>query len=230
MPGILQKIHETLYDFNMYSVTFRILLAALIGGFIGSERGRHGRAAGLRTHVLVCLGSTMTVMVGLYSALELGFSGDPMRIGAQVISGIGFLGAGTILTKNRSEVTGLTTSAGLWTTASLGLAIGVGFYWAVIVGFIVVVVTISVLTRLERSVKRQIADKYYVELDNSYCVNDFYERAGEFIADLQVIPAKSGLDVHVGTICTLTEEADAAEVVEKIKKLNYVVFAVPAIR
>ena len=123
----MQTILQTLSEFNIWSITFRILLATVIGGCIGSERGRHGRAAGLRTHILVCLGSTMTVMLGIYSVQVLGLGGDPMRVSAQVISGIGFLGAGTILTRGRFHITGLTTAAGLWTTASLGLAIGAGF-------------------------------------------------------------------------------------------------------
>lgn len=89
-------------------------MAALLGGIIGYERERHGRAAGLRTHILVCIGSATAVIGGLYVAYQLGFSNDPLRAGAQVISGIGFLGAGTILTRNGDHVIGLTTAAGLW--------------------------------------------------------------------------------------------------------------------
>ena len=76
--------------------------------------------------------------------IHSGLLNDPLRVSAQVISGIGFLGAGTILTRNHSQVTGLTTAAGLWTTASIGLAIGIGFYWAVVVSFIIVMITISI--------------------------------------------------------------------------------------
>ena len=128
----MEKVFEVLRGFNCWSVIFRILLATLVGGFIGSERGSHGRAAGLRTHILVCVGAAMTTLTGVYAMVELNSIGDPMRLGAQVISGIGFLGAGTIMVRNHSHITGLTTAAGLWATACLGLAIGAGFYLAVI--------------------------------------------------------------------------------------------------
>lgn len=149
MQNTLHLIVETLDDFNIWSVSLRILLSALIGGIIGSERGRHGRAAGLRTHILVSLGATMTTMLGFYVAHELGFNSDPLRMGSQVVSGIGFLGAGTIMVRNRLRVTGLTTAAGLWTTACIGLAIGIGFYLGAILAFLVVVITMSMLARLE---------------------------------------------------------------------------------
>lgn len=216
-----------LTDFNPVSVAFRILLAAIVGGCIGSERGRHGRAAGLRTHILVCLGATMTALVGLYSASSLGFSSDPMRLGAQVISGIGFLGAGTILTRNRSQVTGLTTAAGLWTTASLGLAIGVGFYGAVAAAFVVVLFTISVLTRLERSVKRRDLEPYYLELNDVAKVNDLFAQFSAELLDLQVIPAKSGTPGHVGLTCELLDTGSAEQTLARIQDLDYVVITVP---
>ena len=101
----MEKLMEILAGLNVWSVLFRLLLAAAFGGCIGLERGKHNRAAGLRTHILVCVGSAVTILVGLYTAQELGFANDPMRIGAQVISGIGFLGAGTILHRDHTQVT-----------------------------------------------------------------------------------------------------------------------------
>lgn len=223
---IIQNIAGVLSDFNGWSVIFRILLAAVVGGCIGSERGRHGRAAGLRTHILVCLGATMTAMVGLYVIYELGFDSDPMRIGAQVISGIGFLGAGTILTRNQAHVTGLTTAAALWTTASLGLAIGVGFYGAVIIAFVVVLLTISVLTRLERSVKQTDEEQlYYLEVNDIARVNELVEAFGERASEVQIIPPKSGAVGHVGIVCALTEELS-----DEVRALDYVVIFLPMSR
>ncbi len=106
------EIMDLLHEVNVWSAGFRVLLALLLGGLIGLERGRHGRAAGLRTHILVCVGAAVAALVGLYSCQVLSLGGDAMRIGAQVISGIGFLGVGTILVRNRDKVTGLTTAAG----------------------------------------------------------------------------------------------------------------------
>ena len=98
----------------------------MTGSLIGSERARHGRAAGMRTHILVCLGACMTSMTSMYVADILGSDGDVFRIPAQVISGIGFLGAGMIILKSNNMITGLTTAAGVWTTATIGVALGYG--------------------------------------------------------------------------------------------------------
>src|SRR5699024_7100298 len=131
----------------------------------------------MRTHVLVCLGAAMTSMVGLYSAEVLGFTNDPLRVSAQVISGIGFLGAGTIMTRNHAQITGLTTAAGLWATASLGLCIGTGFYGGVLAAFLVILVTMVALPSLER--KRRTRREYvcyYLELDNVKRTDGFHEQ------------------------------------------------------
>ena len=119
------QILEYLREFNIITVAIRLFLAVICGGLIGFERERHGRTAGLRTHILVCLGAAITTLLGWYNVKVLGVSwADPMRIGAQVVSGISFLGMGTIISKGRFQVTGLTTAAGLWATAIIGLAVG----------------------------------------------------------------------------------------------------------
>lgn len=124
----MEAIMQYLRDFNIVTVTLRLVLAFLFGGIIGMDRERKGRPAGMRTHILVCLGSSMTTMSGFFVVHTLGIESDPLRISAQVISGIGFLGVGTILITGRMHVKGLTTAAGLWTTASIGIALGAGFY------------------------------------------------------------------------------------------------------
>jgi len=106
-------------------LTFRLFLALLLGGAVGLERERHGRAAGLRTHILVCVGSTLMMCLSLF--LYEKYESDPSRIASQVVSGIGFLGAGTIL-RFRASVKGLTTAASLWAVSGIGLAVGSGFY------------------------------------------------------------------------------------------------------
>ena len=230
MPAFIQTIANTLNDFNGWSILFRLLLATLVGGAVGSQRGRQGRAAGLRTHILVCLGATMTAMVGLYTGLVLGFGNDPMRVSAQVISGIGFLGAGTILTRNHSQVTGLTTAAGLWTTASIGLAIGIGFYWAVVISFVIVMITISILTRLERSTKGRDIEACYLELSDVRRVNEFCDQLGPYVSELRVLPAKSGTPSCVGLELTVTDVGDVAAFFRSVRALDYVVMAVPISR
>ena len=122
-----------LREFHFASVVLRLVLAMLLGGCIGLERERKRRPAGFRTYMLVCLGAALTVLLSLYEytlvtgpwstlAAELGMKTDVSRFGAQVINGIGFLGAGTILVTGRQQVKGLTTAAGLWASACTGLA------------------------------------------------------------------------------------------------------------
>ena len=113
------------------SIVLRILSALLVGGIIGLERGTKNRPAGLRTYMLVCVGSCLIMLTNQYIYQFTG-AGDPMRLGAQVVSGIGFLGAGTIMVTKRNQIRGLTTAAGLWASAGVGLALGIGFYEAAI--------------------------------------------------------------------------------------------------
>lgn len=223
---LLSPVAEILKGFNIYSVAFRIFLATVVGGYIGHERSRNGHAAGLRTHILVSIGSTMTVLVGLYASFELGFTSDPLRVSAQVISGIGFLGAGQIMTRNRTQITGLTTAAGLWTTASIGLAIGLGFYWVAFVGFLVVKLTISLLPKLERLLHRKGAF-FYLEINDITRVKDFFELSEQYLADLEITTAKSGLSGHIGLIFTVDRTADSEKIRQQIQQLPYVALVIP---
>ena len=135
-------------------VILRLLTAALLGSFVGIERENKKRAAGLRTHVLVCLGSALVMVLSeyLFNAYRGLTNVDPARLGAQVISGIGFLGAGTII-KQGVSVKGLTTAASLWATACIGLAAGAGFYTAAVVAAVIVFVTLRTLSKFENKEK-----------------------------------------------------------------------------
>ena len=215
-------------ELDVYTTVFRVILAVLIGGIIGIERGHHGRAAGLRTHILVCLGSAMTTMIGVYSADVLGFTGDPMRVGAQVVSGIGFLGVGTIIIRDSRKVTGLTTAAGLWATACIGLAIGVGYYIAAVLAFLSVLLTMALFVYLERSPKgRKHVVRYYAELSEASKVNELYDKINPFIAHAEIIPAKSGIPSHVGIEIRVNKTEVCDELVEKTRADEDVVIFIP---
>ncbi|MGO4939221.1 MgtC/SapB family protein [Fundicoccus sp. Sow4_D5] len=142
------------HELHFYTIFLRILLSLVVGGIIGLERGIKSKSAGFRTYMLVCLGSAMVMMTNQYIYDTFG-SGDPTRMGAQVVSGIGFLGAGTILVTHRNQIRGLTTAAGLWVAACLGLAIGIGFYTGAVLGGITV---LFILTLFEK-VKILIEDR-----------------------------------------------------------------------
>ena len=137
-----------LRDLNILSVAVRLLLAMLFGGTIGFERGIRHRAAGLRTHMLLSVGAASTMMVSqfLYASYDVG---DPARLSAQVISGIGFLGAGTVIITRHNEIKGLTTAASVWATACMGLAVGVGFYECAIIMYILLIIILLLMNVLD---------------------------------------------------------------------------------
>ena len=208
----MATIIETLKELNIYSTVFRISLAVILGGIIGLERGHHGRAAGLRTHILVCLGAAMSAIIGVYSVKVLELGGDPMRIAAQVVSGIGFLGVGTIMIRNGEHVTGLTTAAGLWATAAIGLALGIGFYIAALLAFIFVIITMVIFVKLEISVKNKSFYICYLEITDIRSVNEIYEELKPLASSIDIIPPKSGISSNIG----LELKADSPERYEEL--------------
>ena len=165
-------------EMNVASVLLRVTLAVLLGGLLGLERGRKRRPAGFRTYMLVCLGATLTMLLGQYEhqmlttvwadlAQELGVRTDVSRFGAQVINGIGFLGAGTVLVTGRQQVKGLTTAAGLWASACMGLAIGAGFYECVLLVFLLIFVVNRLLPFVEDLVTARARNvNVYVEFES----------------------------------------------------------------
>lgn len=147
------KFHA-IREITYVSILFRLLLSVIIGGILGLERGRKNRPAGLRTYILVCLGSTVVMMTNQYVSQCLN-TGDPVRMGAQVLSGIGFLGAGSIMKTGRNQIRGITTAAGLWASACIGLAIGIGFYEAAIAGGILIFIVLSVMQNMDYMTRKK---------------------------------------------------------------------------
>ena len=197
----MDRVIEYLRDFNLVSITVRLVLAMVVGGIIGIERGKQGRAAGMRTHILVCIGSALVSLIGFYSSTVLNSGGDPLRIAAQVVSGIGFLGVGTILMKGRFQITGLTTAAGLWTSAAIGLALGAGFYEGALVAAVLAIVTITLVHFLEYRINKKYSRfGIYVEISSDKDVRraiDFI-KASFRVGDVQVTAPRSNVSGNVG--------------------------------
>lgn len=135
---------------SLSGLALKLVLSVIFAGAIGLERGRKRRPAGFRTHIFVCVGATLAMCISRYFVDVLGVATDISRLGAQVINGIGFLGAGTIIVTKRQEVKGLTTAAGLWACACMGLAIGAGFFECAIVAFVTIILSTSVLYKFEK--------------------------------------------------------------------------------
>jgi len=192
----LLTIFDAMRAMTIESVFFRLTLAVLFGGLIGMERERKRRPAGFRTYMLVCLGAALASLLGQYEHHLLenvlatvldptAVRTDVCRFGAQVINGIGFLGAGTIIVTSKKEVKGVTTAAGLWASACMGLAIGAGFYECVIPGFLFMILCIGTLPRVEEyMVERARNMNLYIEFESMKQVGDIIIKIKSIGADI----------------------------------------------
>ena len=158
-----------LRDINFLSVCLRMVLACVCGAAVGLERSAKNRPAGFRTHILVCLCAAVASLTGLYLYLEMELPTDATRIAAQVISGLGFIGAGTIIVTKNMDIKGLTTAAGLWVTGIIGLAVGAGFYEGGIIATLLVLVTETWLSMLSSRIQKSpeyVLRVHYTEKDS----------------------------------------------------------------
>ncbi|MDF2943340.1 MAG: MgtC/SapB transporter [Herbinix sp.] len=197
---------EQLSLLEILTTLLRLVLALLCGGVLGIERGRKKRPAGFRTYMLVCLGAALVMMTNEYICKVYG-SGDPARMGAQVISGIGFLGAGTIIVTGHNRVKGLTTAAGLWAAACIGLAIGIGYYSGAIIGCFMIFVAMAALHNID---ERVMADtkvlNLYVEFEKLSYIGKFVEYLKERdikVNDLEITRSNAVDDIGIAALITL---------------------------
>ena len=231
---IINAIIDYLQEFNLVSITVRLILAMIFGGTIGLERGKQGRAAGMRTHIFVCLGATLTTMIGYFSLFQHS-TGDPLRVAAQVISGIGFLGVGTILLKGRFQITGLTTAAGLWCAAAIGIALGAGFYEGAIITFVCSVLTVTTFWRVEYLLnKKNRRFGIYVEISSDKNIRTMIDLLNEKyrVTDIQVTSPRSGTQGNVGIEANIHNHdlsTTPTKISERLEEIDYVVFALESI-
>jgi len=223
----------SIFEFSMYELTFvtvafRLLLACILGGAIGLERGANKHPAGFRTHILVCVGAALAMLTNQYIFDTFGAVSDPSRLGAQVITGVGFLGVGTILIAGRSKIRGLTTAAGLWASACIGLATGIGFYSGAIITAVLVLISLGLFPKLEKIIyQRSRSLNIYVEIDSMKSFKPLINALKE--KDISV------MDVHldkstvsneggavVSMIIKLPRKSVASVVLEEITELPFV--------
>ena len=227
------EFHQMLLELNMVSITVRLALAMILGGIIGLERGLKKRPAGMRTYMLVCIGATLVMITNQY--LSVLFPGsDPARLGAQVVSGIGFLGVGTIIITRDRQVRGLTTAAGLWASACMGLAIGVGFYSGALIGMVFIFIVTTVMHRLDTElIRRSRALDAYVELSDPTYIHSVLDRLRENnikVTYMEVMRPKTDSNSQNNTAALLLSLLLPArkvhfEVLTLLNELECVVFA-----
>lgn len=181
---------------ELYYMTVKLILAGILGGVVGYEREKNEHPAGLRTHILVCLGSTLIVLI----SQSYGAPSDPTRIAAQIVSGIGFLGAGTIL-RQGNVVRGLTTAASLWTVAGIGMAVGVGktlsvYTWLAVIATAIVFITLSFIRYMESMLGKGSIQDIYLETHSGgsealSSIIDHLHRLGVVIDSIRSIPVQT---------------------------------------
>jgi len=216
------------------SVTLRLLLAAILGGLIGLERESGNKAAGLKTHTLVSLGSCLIMItsIDIFETIGRGFIGDPGRIAAQVVSGIGFLGAGTIL-RSGFGVKGLTTAASLWLVAAIGLTVGLGSYFAATIATVIVFIILLVLPRFSQKVKyshHQLKTIEIVILDEPGQLGAISSILGEFDVDIRSVRMVEAHDDVIKFIFSVflpnkLNEEQIQERLSRAKGIKQIVFA-----
>lgn len=163
---------DPLRDIDLASVALRMVLSFFCGGLIGLEREFKRRAAGFRTHILICMGAAITTLTSQYLFLELHYATDMGRLGAQVIAGIGFIGAGTILVTRRQRVKGLTTAAGLWAAAIAGLCFGAGFYEGGALAVVLILLAELLFSKIEHSLLYRASElNVYMEYREKDCLD-----------------------------------------------------------
>ena len=228
----MAEVFEILNDVNAISITVRLLLAMILGGIIGLERGIKRRPAGMRTYMLVCIGSALVMITSQYLTRDYPFS-DPARMGAQVISGIGFLGVGTIIITRDRQVRGLTTAAGLWASACMGLAIGVGFYSGALIAMAVIFFVTTVMQKLDNELIRRIRNiEIYMEVvdpTHIHKVLDYLKDSEFTVTNMEVLRpkyAKNNPETTIGLHISLSMPSRKVhyEVISKIGKHESVSF------
>lgn len=235
----LLPFFDPIRGFSTAGLFVKLLLAVFLGGMIGLERGHKHRAAGSRTYMIVCLGAALSVIISQFDSWlvtevwheiseTLGRKVDVTRYAEKVIGGIGFLGAGTIIVTGRQEVKGLTTAAGLWTSACMGIAIGSGFYECAIFGFLLILFTTAILEKVSAWVVSKARNMdLYVEFEKM-------ENLGEIITtiksmniqifDVDVQREKQSNGVTIGAVISsrLPKKETHSHVMSKISKFDFV--------
>jgi putative Mg2+ transporter-C (MgtC) family protein len=217
-----------LREVTYLAVVLRLLTAVIIGGILGLERGMKNRPAGLRTYMLVCVGACLIMLTNQY-LWQVSQAGDPMRLGAQVVSGIGFLGAGTIIVTKHNQIKGLTTAAGLWAAAGVGLALGIGFYEAALVAGFSVFFILTVIQKWDDRMRRKTRIlELYIEYSDELPIGALIRQLRELDVEIEGVELEHDMIPDDGVralIMTLKTKKryDHEKMMSQIRKIEGVV-------
>lgn len=227
----LTPLVKYLQEVNLISITVRFMFAIIVGGIIGLDREMKRSPAGMKTHQLVCLGAVVVMVTAQYITQSIGYGGDVTRMSAQVISGIGFLGAGTIMVTPQNTVKGLTTAAGLWCSACIGLAIGIGFYSGVILAMVAVFLVLKITPRIEARIYRRAKIlNLYIELEDVLEISEVIQIVKQCkckIVDVNIGKIKfsgvQGASIQMSLFLDdPSEHSNIVGVISKVKSLRFI--------
>ena len=214
-------------ELTLESMALRLVISVILGGIIGLDRERKNRPAGLRTNMLVCIGACIVMMTNQYIYQVYG-TGDPVRMGAQVVSGIGFLGAGTIIVTAHNRVKGLTTAASLWTAACVGLTLGVGLYEAAVMGCLVIFLILALLNLWDGRIhSRTKAMDVYIELEKDISLGQFLHTMSVHslaVSGLQIEPGANGEGVAFFATVKSSKKANHNALLEEMRSIDIIRF------
>ncbi|MBQ4473625.1 MAG: MgtC/SapB family protein [Lachnospiraceae bacterium] len=217
------QILNPVRNLNGIGVFLRMFLACLSGTLIGLERSAKNRPAGFRTHILVCIGGAMASMISLYVYLDLHLPADISRIGASVVSGLGFIGAGTIIITKKKTIKGLTTAAGLWACGILGLAIGAGYYELGILGTLMILFVETVLAHVGRYIQSSpefILEMNYNEKNSLDDVMRLIKDHHMSVINLQIESVEAEGEKSYDAVIHVRGKMKGKELVSKIHQMN----------
>lgn len=224
---MIQGFVSAAEGWSVTAMIIRMISALLIGTVIGIDRAMKRRGAGIKTHTLVCLGAALVMMTAQYIRINFDGNVDIARMGAQVISGVGFLGVGTIIVTGKSQIRGLTTAAGLWACACLGLAVGIGFVEGAFITLVLVMFTLMVLTKLDiwLHMYARVFD-LYLEFPNNQSVSIFIEKIhtmGAKIYNFELSKSKIKGEGPNAILCVeVSDRRKRVSVIESIHKMECV--------
>ncbi|MBQ5797759.1 MAG: MgtC/SapB family protein [Firmicutes bacterium] len=201
------EFFDTFRDLTMTSIFLRMVLSVICGGFIGLERTYKRHDAGFRTHILICIGACMTTLIGQYLSLVMGYYTDITRLGAQVIAGVGFIGAGAIIVTQREQVKGLTTAAGLWASAIVGLSLGAGFFEGGLYTTLLILIAELYLSKLEYYIFRHSKEMNlyleYVDSSTLELILALFRTKGITVQNMEVTRSKGSERHNAGALLLL---------------------------
>jgi len=222
------SIFDRIRDVDFLSLVIKLLLACFCGAIVGLERSSKNRPAGFRTHILVCLGACIAAVTSLYLYLGAGLTADISRISSQVISGLGFIGAGTIIITKKMTIKGLTTAAGLWTTGIIGLAIGSGFYEGGIIVTILVLLTETVFAAIGEGIQKRpmyAVELLYTDKDSLDEVLRFFKDKRMAIVNLHIQSLEEHENASYSAEVTLRGGIKAQDLLIQVQQMSGIVSA-----